>query len=88
MDPNAGNGHGRGRFTLIDIRNWDRLHFRVKKIIKSENRQEIGQHVLLNAAGDELGGSENFRHDDNDDLDTLLMIIYIDKKGLLEEEPT
>ena len=54
MNPNAGDSHGGGRFTLIDVRNRNWLHFRVKEIVESKDRQEIRQHVLLNAAGNEL----------------------------------
>ena len=58
MDPDAGDGHGGGGFALIRVRHRDRLRLRIKEIVETQNRQEVREHVLLNAARDELRGVE------------------------------
>jgi hypothetical protein len=39
---------------LGEVRDWDRLHLRIEEVVKTKDGEEIREHVLLNAARDEL----------------------------------
>ena len=39
---------------MVNVRNWNRLHFRIKQIVEAQNGKKVSEHVLLYAAGDEL----------------------------------